>query len=57
MPRDGHFAEDSQENIGHKIGLVLPKLYHPPGQDTLRLKETALEESIQKDYLSQFLVP
>lgn len=29
MPCDGRFAEDSQDNIGHKIGLMLPKLYHP----------------------------
>lgn len=29
MPHDGRFAEDSQDNISHKIGLVLLKLYHP----------------------------
>lgn len=29
MPHDGSFAEDSKDNISHKIGLVLPKLYHP----------------------------
>lgn len=48
MPRDGNFAEESQDNTGHKIGLVFPKLYHPLDEMPLGLKRLHWRRVLKK---------